>query len=333
MCTMHKRVVSLIALSFLLIPGGCGRKAGMDHGVITFKLGLASVQRAGSSPAELALGDRILVGDVLTTGEQSAAVIQFSEQCLIRVDEKTSFRINKIEGKNLEMFVQKGSVMSKLIRDENVGLIIKTRTALAAVRGTEFSVTYKDGLSKVAVSRGKVQTAAERHDDTGKILAAVEKEVPVGAGNTVEVTELPKKGKEELGALELKLREITPDEKNALRKIHAMPVIDTPEKKSREEMEEIRKSVLDIENEIDNSLKDEASQEMGQDQVKALLAKKDRTMEDIRKTFNRIDEISLYNGRVIRGAIISRGENFKVITPERMLTVPQKDIMNTRVVK
>lgn len=333
MCIMHKRVVTLIALSLLLMPGGCAHKAVLDHGIITFKVGLASLQRAGSGPAELTPGDRVMAGDVLTTGEHSAAVVQFSDQCVIRMDEKTTFRIIKIEEKNIEMFVAQGSVMSKLVRSENRNVVIMTRTALAAVRGTEFSVTYKDSTSKVAVAEGTVTTGAARHDETGKKLSAVEKEVPVGAGNAAEVTEQPKKGKEGQGALDVKVREITPEEKNALRKIHAMPVINEPDKKSREEMQEIRKSVLEIENEIDNSLKDEASREMGQDQVKALLSKKNRTMEDIRKTFNRIDEISLYSGRVIRGAIMSRGENFKVITPERMLTVPQKDIMNMKVIK
>ncbi|MBN2160399.1 MAG: FecR domain-containing protein [Spirochaetes bacterium] len=332
MCNIHNRALSIIALSFLLFPGGCARKAGMDHGVITFKVGQASVQRAGSGPAELAPGDRVAAGDILTTGARSAVAIQFSERCVIRVDENTTFRVVKIEDKELKMFIPDGSVMGKLIRREKAGLEITTPTSLAAVRGTEFSVTYKDGRSKVAVSEGNVRAAAARHDDAGNMLAAAEKEVSVGAGKAAEVTEQPKKG-EAQGSLDVELREMTAQERNDLRKINAMPIIEEPEKKSREELEQIRKSVLEIENEIDGSLNREMRAEMGRDQVQALLMKKDRTMDDIRKTFNRIDEISLYSGKVIRGAIMSRGDNFKVITPERVITVPKKDIMNMQVIK
>jgi len=334
MFTMHKKALSVIALSILLIPGGCARKARMDHGVVTFKIGQVSVQRSASGQVELATGDRIMTGDVLTTGEHSAAAIQFSERCVIRVDERTTFRIIRIEDMNLEMFVSEGSVMSKLVRKEDMKLEIMTRTALAAVRGTEFSVTYKDGQSTVAVSKGQVDTAAVRHDDTGKKLAKVEKEVPVAAGKTVEVIERPATGKEGHGSLSVNLREISDEEKNSLRKIHVIPIIEEPEKKSREELDQIRNSVIEIENEIDGSQNQEVRKEMAQDQVRALLMKKNRTMEDIRKTFNRIDEISLYNGKVIRGAIMSRGaEDFRIITPERTMTVPKKDIMSMKVIK
>ena len=61
--------------------------------------------------------------------------------------------------------------------------------------------------------------------------------------------------------------------------------------------------------------------------------KKTRTIDEIREAFNRVDEITLYNGRVIQGAILSRGAEYKILTPDGTISVPEEEIKSSGVIK
>ena len=64
-----------------------------------------------------------------------------------------------------------------------------------------------------------------------------------------------------------------------------------------------------------------------------MIKKKENTLAEIREVFERIDEITLYNGRLIQGAIISRGEKYKVLTTKGALDVNENDIKKVKVMK
>ena len=67
--------------------------------------------------------------------------------------------------------------------------------------------------------------------------------------------------------------------------------------------------------------------------VQSLIKKKKRTIEEIKGVFGRTDEIILYSGKVIKGAIIERGEKYSILTPERVIKISAKDIQSVRVVR
>lgn len=67
--------------------------------------------------------------------------------------------------------------------------------------------------------------------------------------------------------------------------------------------------------------------------VRALVNKKDRSINDIRKVYNRIDRVHLYSGKVITGAITERGEIYSILTTEGLVKIPKKDIQSNDIIK
>ncbi|OHD63156.1 MAG: hypothetical protein A2176_11455 [Spirochaetes bacterium RBG_13_51_14] len=61
--------------------------------------------------------------------------------------------------------------------------------------------------------------------------------------------------------------------------------------------------------------------------------RKTLTLDDIRAQYKWIDQITLYNGRIIKGAIISRGTKYTVITTEGILRIPRKHIKMVKPLK
>ncbi len=67
--------------------------------------------------------------------------------------------------------------------------------------------------------------------------------------------------------------------------------------------------------------------------VRKLVNKKDRSINDIRKVYNRIDRVHLYSGKVITGAITERGEIYSILTTEGLVKIPKKDIQSNDIIK
>jgi hypothetical protein len=60
--------------------------------------------------------------------------------------------------------------------------------------------------------------------------------------------------------------------------------------------------------------------------------KKFKSLNEIRKYYDRIDKIRLFNGQIIKGAIIKKGKTIKVITVDGIITIKKKDIQKTSIV-
>lgn len=57
------------------------------------------------------------------------------------------------------------------------------------------------------------------------------------------------------------------------------------------------------------------------------------TLDEIKTRYGRIDEVTLYNGKIIKGTIISRGAVIKVLTVNGTVTVQTRDIKGTAIIK
>jgi hypothetical protein len=53
---------------------------------------------------------------------------------------------------------------------------------------------------------------------------------------------------------------------------------------------------------------------------------KNLSLEEIRSQYKWVDRITLYNGKVVRGAIMSRGETYRVLTTEGIMMIPRNRI-------
>ncbi|MBN2159821.1 MAG: hypothetical protein JW807_10530 [Spirochaetes bacterium] len=57
------------------------------------------------------------------------------------------------------------------------------------------------------------------------------------------------------------------------------------------------------------------------------------TLEDIRARYKWVDQIILYNGKIIRGAIISRGASYEILTTRGIVQVPRNQIKMVKPLK
>jgi len=55
-------------------------------------------------------------------------------------------------------------------------------------------------------------------------------------------------------------------------------------------------------------------------------AVKTLSLDEIRARYKWVDEITLYNGKIFRGAVMSRGETYRVLTTEGIVMIPRSQI-------
>lgn len=167
-----KRMFAWTFIWAVLLASGCGGKTadetkkGKDvpnTAKVVFSVGNVLVSDpAGSSPAQT---DMILpVGSTVSTGPKSQCNILIGDSSYVSIKENSKLVLASLvrKGGSLEestLDLQGGRIVAtpkKLLRDE--GFSVKTRTAVAAVRGTKFVVTNEPGEDvKVAVIEGKVE--------------------------------------------------------------------------------------------------------------------------------------------------------------------------------
>ena len=163
---------SLIIMLLLLSSTYCAKApVAVKHGVVTFAMGEVFINSSKALP-----GDVIKKGDTLITAEKSSAVIQINRTGIIAVKEKTSLRFNELEvsgdSRNIEFILDEGFIFNRLMKS-NGSYRIKTRSVLAAVRGTSFSVSSDQNRGSVKVLNGEVEVS---HVFSGKALSVKEGE-------------------------------------------------------------------------------------------------------------------------------------------------------------
>lgn len=321
---MKMKIFSCVTLTFLIaVPflSGC-KKAAPGEGIVTLVIGSVELSRSGEEPIQLKVKDSVRLNDSIITSAGSMAVIQFSNNCVVQIQENTRCTVLSLDANSRDLFVKEGMVLAKLIKMKDNNAVVRTPTAIAGVRGTQFSVNYQAGVTKVVVKEGAVAvTPAKHNEETGEVIASSKKETLAEAGQAAEVTEAKAVPAGETLALDVTLRPAKESEKQELKKIENINIIEDPQKIEDKELESIiRKQIGE----------DVANPEA---KLKALLEKKTRTLEEIQGLFNRIDEVTLYNGRVIKGAILHRGPEYKILAPEGVVTVPEDQIKSTGVAK
>lgn len=107
------------------------------------------------------VGQPLVTGDELKTGQKSLALVKFTDNSLIRVRENSFLKIfadknNKALSKNT--YIEKGKVGFQVAKQENEEFKFTTPTMVASIRGTEgiFEV-LPNGSSLLVVIEGLVE--------------------------------------------------------------------------------------------------------------------------------------------------------------------------------
>ncbi|MBN2158167.1 MAG: FecR domain-containing protein [Spirochaetes bacterium] len=221
-----KQTIILFALLSLAVISGC-KKTGEGAGafIVQNYLGTVTIQGPGGNRLP-EIGGPVSEGDTVMTAGKSSVDLVYEESSLIRINEKTTVRIDSLmkQVKNsTEVSLTGGSIFTtvqKLKADENFR--VNTRTMVVAVRGTSFGVT------------------ADANSSQTEVLAGTVKVNPVQDGAVVSdvVTEVKENNRAEIRKDQL--RELLRDRKIAVAGIRAERM-----KKLRADLGEIDGAVVD----------------------------------------------------------------------------------------
>lgn len=151
---------------------------GQSAGLIARLVGSVNVQH-GPRVALAFSGTKVFWGDLVTTLQDGRARISLDDGSILNVGSNSSLRIVQHDAKSqrTELQLAYGRLRASAIRlaQPNSSFQVRTPTAVAGVVGTEFVLTYENGISELSVIEGSVNFCN---------IAAPPKCVTVGAGYT-----------------------------------------------------------------------------------------------------------------------------------------------------
>ena len=276
-----------------------GPKTGAPASFVTFFTGSATIQRGSGPMAPVQLKDQVLDGDIIRTGEKSSVIVQSTDGLVLRIEQKAEVAISSFNAVvKREISLSKGKVLSSVAKlKKGSEYRVVTPTAVASVRGTEFLTEFTGKSSIIAVGKGSVSVK--------KTTGAVPEKV-VEKGTTAVIAEQIQ---------QVQVRTSTRVETLELSKFEKTPVVQDVEKKKPEEI----KTLFQETGKRDERINFEIKQESG------------LTFNEMKEAYKRIDVITLFNGRVIKGIIVSRGDIYRIITETGPVEVKAKDVQRTDV--
>lgn len=253
-------------------------------------------------------GTPLKIGDTITTGAKSVAVIQFGESSVISLKENSSFTLDALviskEGDIVAIKQKFGSSFNKIVK-RGTNYSVSTPTSVAAVRGTSFLCTVHEKGSLIKLSTGKIKVIPIIVGEP-KETAAVE----LTEGKKVEVSE---KG---ISAPVL-LSKTEQSDLAALDKIALVPNIqkDSVIEELKKKPESEKPVVVPVE--IIRVL------EVSETETEQ---KTTLTLKDIERRYGSISVIETTDGKTYTGAFAQEGANVKIFTTEGTITIPSSKI-------
>lgn len=173
------------------------------YGLFMVVKGDVKVAATGKAPpAAIKVGSKILPGETVISGPDSRAKIVMSDRNVINVSPSTTLKIEKYENdsksgkKNVILNLDEGkartNVEQKYDGDRNQ-FILKTPSAVAGVRGTEFVVSYSSAtqMTQVVTLKGSV-TFAPANAPAGSAPVVVNKGESTSMAAGAAAPEAPK---------------------------------------------------------------------------------------------------------------------------------------------
>ncbi|HOA06795.1 MAG TPA: FecR domain-containing protein [Spirochaetota bacterium] len=164
-----KKII-VMALSSVILFSYCTKKEKKYtialSGIINFTVGDVSLKDS-SGERKASVGDQVLSGTVIITkGVKSMTDIYIGENAVkIMGDSRVSFDSLIADGKTgsetVSIIVENGKTFNRIIKklSKDDSFTVKTKTAVAAVRGTEFFVSDENGKTNVSCLDGKISVS------------------------------------------------------------------------------------------------------------------------------------------------------------------------------
>ena len=283
---MKRRVIRGLTIILGMIIAGCAAPQS-DNAFIVFTVGDVKVVSAQKAEADAKIKQPLVQGDAVKTGDKSFVILQIGGGTMVRVQENSVAEIKSLLAVSREVHLRNGKVLSavKLLK-QNESYSVSTPTAIAAVRGTEFSVSFDSKTNTVAVRKGTVEvTRLDKKESR-----------PVTAGTVIALAEKTEE------------RTLNADESTEIQHIAEIPPVQGIDKKTDREIESQIRPIIEKQADPGHA----------------------RTWEDLQKKYGRIDTVILYSGKAIRGAIVERGQNWKIETPAGFQFIRATNVRQTQ---
>jgi ferric-dicitrate binding protein FerR (iron transport regulator) len=132
------------------------------NGQVVYVEGDVTVQN-GSQARDAAIGDSVGPGDTVKTGPASLAVIDVGNATTLKLREKTTLALDSI-GEQTAVTLTAGGVFTSITRKLSGNFSVRTSSAVAGVRGTQFFVAYGRTIDRLpdvwlCVNQGTVEVA------------------------------------------------------------------------------------------------------------------------------------------------------------------------------
>ncbi|MBN1501731.1 MAG: FecR domain-containing protein [Spirochaetes bacterium] len=183
-----KKPISLISLLLIFILGCSQAEKAADYAMVSFFVGDVILNNK-----MINIGDQIRESDTIVTADRSSCDVKIGGS-IIRIKENSKLEFSSLLNKNSENTVlglDKGKMLckpKKLLKDDS--FTVKTPTAVAGVRGTQFTVeTDVNNTTRIKVFDGKVKVAKRVSAFEDKVDRVLEKAVPLEESESVIITE------------------------------------------------------------------------------------------------------------------------------------------------
>jgi hypothetical protein len=165
-----------------------------DFGTFVLVKGKVYIESANTTRVEAKVNSKIFEGQLVTTETDSRAKIVMSDRNIINVLPNTKLKIEKYRAsareKSVSLNLIEGRVRTNVEQDydnKNNKFEVRTSTAVAGVRGTQFITSYNKAnqLTEVVTIKGRVNLMAIAKAGAAKSLPV---EVSVARGEKVQIT-------------------------------------------------------------------------------------------------------------------------------------------------
>lgn len=303
-------------LLFLVTAFSCNKKDNYSMQVFSI-IGNASLVSANNT-LKLKENDTVNIGDTIITEDKSSVTLYVGNQSAVRIHENSKFIVSSRTVdtlgnlNNSDFDLQDGKIFVVIKRLSVKGSYsVSTPTSVVAVRGTEFTVdSYRDKdlpLTRLDVIDGSVEIRSRTKEEVSDSL---------GGGETVTLTS------------DRKIKEKTKIETPAMGKLKEELIIIH---KNINDLES-KKSITSVESSVkpDNGTENITKPTEKTESNSAVKKPPVLTSEtQIRKYYSKLEKITLDDGSVILGAVISQGKtNLKIHTVNGVISVPKGSVVN-----
>lgn len=288
-------MAGIISAIFAIIIS-CSFKSNEETRVI-FVTGNAEIRHNQGNAEPMNIKMLLKKGDIIKTGS-GFVLIQIGDNIMVRIQSNTTVEVAKLfDQAETRLSLSNGQLISAVKKlSKNSNFRIQTPTALASVRGTQYSISYYKSRSVLAVREGKVQI------DT--IENKKEKQNIVSSGSTMVIS----KGKG---------RNINVFESLEIEKISEMPYNSSAALNNDDAYKTISQKAKEKEQKIDKTIADNGGPIP-------------RTSEEMLKKYGYLNKVILYSNKYYVGIVKSRGATVKIMTLDGIETVPFKNIRNIK---